>query len=402
MSGLHKRIANNLDTYITHLKTVYGSNLTHIGFWGTEPTLTLDKIDVLELLNAFPKLKSISFSTNLIKEPVSILEFIDKLIASERELEFKFQVSIDGPAFITDANRVEGATEKIHQHLMFLARRLNYKDLRRVKIKIPYKATLTMDNIRMLNRKSILIDDYFAFFDFLTSEFNDLCKKVKLEGNAAPSLVVPGKYTSNDGKELAKLFRHLRMMRYPNMYVGRLTRLLKYNNEIGIKPSMFTCSGGDSNLGVDIDGDVHICHRSFYFNQDEYIKSVLSSDNIENWDVSLFKKGRIKMMKKWFIPDVNKLTRFEYVMRNYHDFWRFKLSYVIAMLKELVYAGQANRCYLNDKMATVFALFVNSGLSCPAENLLNTGVVHLSPVSMIRLFANGAFEEMLNEIQTRK
>ena len=74
---------------------------------------------------------------------------------------------------------------------------------------------------------------------------------------------------------------------------------------------MFSCSGGDSNLGV---GEgVHICHRTFFYDDDNYIKSILSKD-IENWDVSLFQRGTIEHIRRSYIVDINNLQRFNYVM----------------------------------------------------------------------------------------
>jgi len=69
------------------------------------------------------------------------------------------------------------------------------------------------------------------------------------------------------------------------------------------------------------------------------------------------------------------------------------------MLFELALAGQADDVYLrNDELATAFAIYLNQALSCPMENLLNTGSVHLQVVSLIRLFANGAFQQLLQDI----
>ena len=157
---------------------------------------------------------------------------------------------------------------------------------------------------------------------------------------------------------------------------------------------MFSCSGGDSNLGI---GDaVHICHRTFYYDKDEYIESILNTD-IDNWDVSLFKRGTIDHIRKnYIVKGEPNFTRFKYVMRGYHDFWKFQLEHTKAMIIELVHAGQVDPYYLeNRELLDLFALFMNVGLSCPMENLLNTGSIHLQLVSMIRMFGNGAFQEIV-------
>jgi hypothetical protein len=160
---------------------------------------------------------------------------------------------------------------------------------------------------------------------------------------------------------------------------------------------MFTCSGGDSNSGLG--KNLHICHRSFYLDEENYVESILKQKGIENWDISLFNKGTIDFMRKYYMVDTEQkpeVTRFLYIMRNYHDFWRFQIGYIRAMMIELALAGQVDREYLkNENLNVLFALFANTGLSCPIENLLNTGVSHFTPLSLIRLFGNGAFQEIL-------
>lgn len=140
----------------------------------------------------------------------------------------------------------------------------------------------------------------------------------------------------------------------------------------------------------------HICHRTFYYNNDDYIESILATD-IENWDVSLFQRGTVNQIRQNYIVDINSLQRFKYVMRGYHDFWQFQLSYVRAMMTELALVGQVD--YIeSDELMELFALFVNSCLSCPMEKLLNTGSIHLQVISLLRMFGNGAFKEILNSL----
>jgi len=79
------------------------------------------------------------------------------------------------------------------------------------------------------------------------------------------------------------------------------------------------------------------------------------------------------------------------------DFWEFQLSYVKAMMTELALVGQAD--YIeSDELMELFALFVNSCLSCPMEKLLNTGSIHLQVISLLRMFGNGAFKEILKSL----
>jgi len=403
MKLLNEKILKKLgqDSWLDSLESVYGKNLTHFGLWGAEPTLTLGKVSFEKLLERFPSLKEISFSTNLMTNPEILVEAVRRLNeACSKEVLFKPQISLDGPAYITDVNRMTGAAKKIPENLHLLVAGLNKIKLQKVRIEIRMKSTLTMKNIELLNAEPKRIKEYFDYFGQIEKDFQETNKneRIKFINSCPPTLCVPGKYTSRDGRTLARFFRLLRKGRHPNTYLGRFQRILKFRNEVSVKPSMFTCSGGDSNLGLGIKNDMHLCHRSFFFNYPEYIESILSQNNMDNWDVSLFKEDRINLINDRFIVDTrdeNEKARFFYVMRNYHDFWRLRISYVVAMLKELALAGQASKCYLDEKLATLFAIFVNTGLSCPMENILNTGCIYFTPISLLRLFANGAFEELL-------
>jgi len=66
-----------------------------------------------------------------------------------------------------------------------------------------------------------------------------------------------------------------------------------------------------------------------------------------------------------------------------------------ALVKELALCGQAELIFLENKnYLTIFNLFTNTCLSCPMENILNTGCVSFTPISILRLFGNGAFREI--------
>ena len=430
MRKLQKDVVKKLEnkTFIQDLEKFYGKNLEYLGLWGAEPTLTLDLISkaVPNLMEKFPKLKNISFSTSLMTNPDIILSFIKVLKKIKKRLILDCQISLDGPAFITDVNRIKGAAQKVPENFFYIVKELNKINLRNLNIDFTFKSTLTLNNIRMLNAKPLKIKDYFDYFETIFQRYKreNKNKKVKLNPSSTPTLTVPGKYTSTDGKGLAVFFKNLRILAKKNKekhywrhvknslntYTYRFDKIFNLQNELFTKPWMFTCSGGDSNFGLGIDNDAHICHRMFFLNKREYIDSIFSQKNIENWDVSLFNKGNIDLINDKYTTNVrNKKdwNRVLYILRNYHDFTRFRNSYIMATLKELALCGQADKRFLkDDNLCLMFAIFINSALSCPAENLLNTGAIYFTPVSIFRLFANGAFFEILKDhyenLSTRK
>ena len=402
MIEIHEEIKKDLESgaFLDRLETVYGENLEHLGFWGTEPLLTLPLIEqhIPELFSRFKKLETIGFSTSLMIYPKRIINFVKvlvKYLPPNRKLVFKVQISLDGPAFITDVSRVKGAAETIPKNFFVLIDQLNEIDLGSVKMKFTWKVTHSSSTVKLLVESPEKFDVYLQYFDDLRTKFIEKCKNssVSLRSSYYPTLMMPGKYTSDDGKQFAQYLQEFHRRGRITAYSGRLNRIFAYNEELS-KRRVFSCSGGDSNLGIG--KYVHICHRTFYYNNDGYIDSVLATD-IENWDVSLFQKGTIDHIRRAYIVDVDKLRRFRYVMRGYHDFWGFQLSYVKAMMTELALAGQVD--YIeSDILMEFFALFINSCLSCPMEKLLNTGSIHLQVVSLLRMFGNGAFKELLKSL----
>ena len=404
MRELHREIIIDLKSgrYIERLKKVYGNGLKSLGFWGTEPSLTLDLIQPLlpQLTQAFPELNEMSFSTSMIAFE-SIARFVKAL--QGYDIRLRIQVSLDGPAFITDKNRFKGAAEVVPKNLFALVSAIQDQ---KTKVEFHWKATLTTGNIREMNDDPPKIDEYYQYFGNLDKQFGEINqnKNVSLtRGSHIPTLEVPGNYTSEDGKNFAQFLRNLRHKKHRSVYSFRLGKLLDFWDELGTKKHMFTCSAGDSNSGIS--DNLHICHRSFYLDNDRYVNSVLQQ-GAANWDIQHLKVGTIDLLRKHYIVDTRQdaeVTRLKYVMRNYHDFWRLQMGYVNAMIMELALAGQANHQYLdNNELRTLFALFVNTGLGCPLENLLNTGSIHLTLLSMLRMFGNGAFQELLNDIPRRK
>jgi len=406
MKDMHEEIREQIlsGEYIDRIYKLYGEDLEYIGYWGTEPYLTLNDLSVnlKEFVDRFPKLKEIGFSTSMMLSPEILIDYVKALVECEREIKLRVQISLDGPDWISDVNRVGGAVKTIISNIKKTVEILNDMDLEPIIVEFRWKPTHDINNIKSFVEDKTLVSKYFDFFRDVTKRFESWIKndRIKLLTGYGPTLAVPGKYTSSDGKIFAEYLKAIHEEGYSTTYSGRLKRIIDYEGDLH-KRSQFSCSGGDSNLGFD--NMVHICHRTFYYNNKEYIESILEQSEIENWDISLFKKGTIEHINKYFIVDPNdeyELNRFLYVMRGYHDFWKFQMGYVNAMLVELARSGQADEIYLhNSELRELLALFVNISLSCPMENLLNTGSIHLQVVSLLRLFSNGAFQEIVKNVK---
>ena len=405
MKTMHEEIREAMRNgeLLNHLQSVFNTDqLKYLGFWGTEPATVFP--DILQFLEkaqrVFPRLKNLSFSTSFIFPPKTYLKFLKGIDSLGKDYKVSMQISLDGPSWITDKNRMEGVTERVVNNWKNFINSLNSTPLRNIKLSLKWKATHSIENMEEFLREPHKVEEYVLFFETLNNYFirHNKNKQVTLALKSyVPTLVVPGKYTSEDGRIFAKYLRLLHSKGLRSSYSYRLKRLIVYERELTKNPSCFTCSGGRSNFGLS--DKLTICHRGFYLNDERYVKAVLSHPNLENWDVSCFEKGFLDVYKKNFVvnprDEANK-TRFYYIMRNYHDYLSLKVAATEAILIELAKAGQASRIYLeSQELRTFFSLFINSALSCPSENILNTGSLHLQTLSLIRLFANGAFEELI-------
>ena len=399
MKRLHKEIEEDLRSgkFIDRLESI-NNELTSLSFWGTEPTLTLPILEkwIPEIFVRFPKLEAIMFSTSLLAYPERIVNFGRALVG--RNIRYEIQISVDGPSEITDKNRSPGGAERIKKNFQILVQELNKLHLGELKIQMMFKSTHSIENIKYLNSTDGAFDRYFDYFEDLFRIFDKYNKSENIalnRGGYCSTLVVPGKYTTEDGKEFAKYCREFHRRGKRTAYTHRLQRLFSYSEDI-FKKRQFSCSGGDSNIGVE--NEYHICHRTYYLNQQGYVDSILSTD-IENWDVSHFERGIIDFIRDNYIVSAEDFTRWQYVLRGYHDFWSFSLGSVAAMMKELALSNQVDEIYLyDDQLLQLFSIYINQALSCPMENLLNTGSIHIQILSMLRMFGNGAFQEIVRTL----
>lgn len=409
MKGIHEKIRKWIKSgeFIDALESQYGDRLKFLGFWGTEPTLTLLEIPMEKVFDRFPNLEDISFSTAMMTDPDILVEFIKKLVG--HKIRLKVQVSLDGPAWLTDANRIQGASQQIPENLKKVLEQLSDTDLQEVKVEFSWKPTHSIENIKGFIEQPARVKGYHLYFTDINERLKEANKNPNITPpiHFVPTLVVPGKYTSSDGGDFAEYVRMIHEMEFETTYTARLWRLFEHSDSL-VRRRQFSCSAADSNLGMT--ENVHMCHRTFYYDYPEYIKTILSDESsigdVENWDVTVFEKSSVDSINRNFIIDPKDkwdLARFHYTMRGYHDFWRHQLAYCYSMTKELARAGQANPAFLEDDwLLNLFAVFLNVAMSCPMENLLNTGSIHLQPVSMIRMFGNGAFTEFVRFLKEKK
>jgi hypothetical protein len=320
-------------------------------------------------------------------------------------------------------SRGKGTTEKVLQNIEFTFKKLNDIHLNNVKIHFNLKPTCDIEAVKEMNKDFSKLIDYYKFFSDICGKLREWSKDSKtdiwLPLGAGITLAVPGKYTSEDGKQFAYYMKQIDEVeklkkKDPNFlpycipdlndYYNRFVSLMK---EMGgvyyLQPENSTCSGGDTQWGINLEGNMTLCHRLFLYDNEDYVCETLKpKNNIENWEISKFDLGIIKHIQKNYImnvddSDLKKLRTFR-MHRAYHDNIRFKISSAYMQIVNCALCGQINKIYAeNQELAVLLAIYLNSRLSCPAEDVLETGSLHLIPVSLIRYFGNGAFEHVVKK-----
>lgn len=420
MDSLHADVVSYLKSgkFIGDLLDLYGDSLEAFSLWGTEPTLTLDYVTkwLPKLFETFPKLKASNFSSNFMLDTDCMIRFIQELPRG-RDFSFSVQYSIDGPEYITDTTRHKNATKRIKKNIKKFAADVNDLQLDDISLLLHCKPTWNSDIIRMVGSDLNKVSEFLEFFNEFYGEVDSLITNPQVTHTAIsePYLALPGAYTVDDGKlwavieeEFFRLEDKQRQYKiFPNLrnqfegYVPRLQRILDYGREFYIKPEMFSCSAGDTQYSLDHKGYIHPCHRTFYMNDDRYVKSIVKADNKANWDLDHFKSNKIKDIRRTqmvHIDDEYECRRIVYANTGHHYFLKTRINILRGYIKLLTLSGQINEVYKNKEMELLFAEFLTTAFSCPFEYDVSLGNNKLLPLGMIRLWGNGAFELAIKRI----
>lgn len=413
LKGIHKSIIESIEdgTYIKDLKEMYGDKLESLAHWGTEPTLTVKKFKKFyeEAEKAFPKLKEIKISSNFMTNPDNLLQWVTEVIPQNKKLDISIQVSLDGPPFITDKNRIGGSTKQIMKNCLEFTKALNKVGTHH-KVTMHVKPTFGEDDIETMSEFSKALTYYEFFDDFMTLWFEtNKNKTVEIYKGCDPTIVLPGTYITEDGINFYNLLlnqielqkRSWKTIATPESnYYWRWRGKLFYYKEYFTKQKMFTCSAGDSCFGLgDIPGTVHLCHQSFYMDHPEYVGEA-KKYGLDPQTMDGIESGRVDDLTKNYIKQADddfNMLKMIYKNRAYNDFTKHKISVSVALALELAHCGQINECYKDEKMAEMISLFVQT-TDCPLDNIAIAGSQLVSSASLLRLFGNGVFENIFGRL----
>jgi sulfatase maturation enzyme AslB (radical SAM superfamily) len=414
LKKVHSKIIERIKNgdLLKELKEMMGEDLDSLSHWGTEPTLTLSlfKDFYKEAVDSFPKLNNIHMSSNFMTPPKNIINFVNEILPKNRKLNVSFQISLDGPEWITDKNRLGGSTNTIVNNVKEVIS--NVEDFHNISFTI--KSTITKEIVRKMCDKEVLVNYYDFFEDCLKKWIESIGnKKITISQFVNPTLVVPDNYTQDDGISFLKMIKlqfeigneeRYKHIFYPScFYFNRWVDKLPYYKEYFTKPRMFSCSSGDSCFGFgDLPNTLYGCHRSYYTNYPEYENEV-KKWNKNKKEIDNIEAGRNEIIVKTGIADINNKKQFLkmlYVNRGFQDFIIHRTTIRMAAIHELACCNQISPIYKNKKFSYLFSTFLE-GCSCQLDNVYEGSTMEASVLSTIRMFGNGAFEFYVKKILGR-
>ena len=412
------------------LKDAYDKGLERLGLWGSETTLYLEYFndEIFEILEYFDKLGHIFISSNFydkkgVQKLVNLISEINSNL-DDRSFEIRVQTSIDGDPRINDETRKtlsgKGSTDNILENLEFLVKevsKMNLKD--NFVIKHSFKSTLNIYRMKTLVNNDEYFLNYFRFFDSLGDIFTSFNLpdnfKWSLE-SGHPTLVSPGNSDVEGGKLYALYIKKIRELIIKNEdentfkylkikfllpYIGRLKEVEKEFVISREQNRAFACSASGRGYSLGVNGESHLCHRTYLHNHKNY-KDLLAQT------MSSYKQGRYERFVDYFIVDKDNSEEFArqmYGINSYRDFAQLRFNNIYSNLKILAMSGQAHYKYLDDEeLSKLTTKFLMKVANCVVENFMETGTFHAIPMQQIKIWANGAVQELIesyNELKDR-
>lgn len=404
------------DYYFNFMKEMFDQyQLSRIEFWGGEPSYGVYRAlpTVEKALDFFPNLNNFFMSTNL-TTPTCVDDLINLFKISEKHPErqfiFELQLSIDGPTEINDMNRGKYTTEKFTKNFMSLL--LKSRDFLtahpNVTIEAHFKPTLDGASIMKLQTKESIIE-YFQFLD----KYKEIADKLYTPNfefsPSLPNTATPSPHTTEEGRAFANFCHLLNIINEENKtkhYFYYYNEIMPFRriqggydyNDTKTVGGCGACGTGSVILGLLPNKMISGCHNGFVELLADY-KEHMPTEEESVLDVNLFSNYS---NKNNLIFTQEEYEKYERQMKPYQCYEsRFQLTELSSIIRQMAYAHQIDEKYLDPKEAIRGARFIGFvTANCMRDNIGVTSSKYLFQLGFIRLFLNGAREEILKLNET--
>lgn len=351
--------------------------IEEISLWGLEPTINIDlyKDIIFPLLDYYYNTKQIMFSTNAFLGYDSIEKLIEGLESYSRPIKLSLQFSLDGPKWINDFSRRQGATDRTLK--MVEDTILKNQNLKNVTINMSFKPTLDCHFMNILNKDINNFYEYYDFFYNLSKHYSEInfSENIIVPQMGTPTLVIPHYHTVEDGyifRDFLKNIQKIDPNRYNYPLFNQLIDRLNYDDNINNN----LCSAGLYTAAVDFEGNIYGCHNLFSkaYN-DNYKKSVVDGHTSLNNNNS---KKEIQKREQLI-----------------HHYVESRQAFWDIILYQLAASGQVKKEFLHDKELKKLLYMLVTAMFCMYGHLETTNSIWIPTTSYFKLLGNGALEELI-------
>lgn len=366
-----------------------------ISLWGAEPSLnSIYAQKLLEpLLDFFPNVKEIMFSTNAIigfeKGLKPYYNFLSKYCAEHRrELKLTIQFSIDGPKEITDLSRnCPGATEKIVKSMIDTVMYHSDNQNNYLTLHMMTKPTVSPEQQEylLMNNK---VKEWYSFFDELAGIIDNLCpnkENLLLDIAQEPTICSPYDYTKKDGIIYRDFIRAIKKLDdsqfkyYKHPLIHRF--MLSWHWGLAAQDysgPAFLCNAGYTGTSVDFEGNIMTCHRVY--------------DGYRSGGANYSEPAKSVQL----VATLKDEYRINYLTKTYFLNHRFKMDIQKALTAALISAGEIDKKYLNIRYQRILTVLFGAVTCYAGECGFQTPGLYLTPLGRLRLLCNGALEEIVD------
>lgn len=401
------------------LKITGSGGLDYLSLWGGEPTLNLFYlIGRLEsIYQKFHNLKWISLSTNLATDPqlevlIDWAKSIERLNSKfDRNITARIQISIDGPSEL--GNERKGS---VPEDILSRAVKLVYalKDCKCTDF--AFKGTHDSESLLKLQEEENLVRHY-SFFDEYYHEVEQFTKRFPICGEYV-SYVYPGDYSTIHGKAAARMLSIMtsedfknrpwksHSLTFEDQSLTRFFDLSRLSVSTRCRDSRerkVTCSAGLGELSIDCYGNIHLCHNSFFYNEE--VEKIISKFQFQGSSGIDYSKQKIFLKGKYIIPNTDTLRTLR-IMNNMNQYKKtpsMTIQCYEMLIREMALLGQIDEKYAyREKDRTLATAYMSmSSRLCPSSSISEFGSPFLQDTSHIKLFLNGVLDECVKEAQRR-
>jgi len=384
------------------------SELRIIELFGGEPLLGIDRI--LPTLETFiqrcPNLSIINIFTNFthnnaLEATKHLSELLQKY--APRQFEVDFQISIDGPAEITDIQRGENVTRRIIANFNKLCA-VDWYASETVKFFIHFKPTISPNNITKFLDEQFLYEYYKFFDDTFYIPLGKLLNReiapanIRFAGELKPLIAFPWDLSIKEAQDVAQICQSVNKLALENKQKQLYTYVSPINWYFSAQTTWEQlnecnkfCPYTSQAPGL-LPGNIYSsCKQAF---------AAYCEDYVNNFDLTLFTKEQVVSSNVNELFTTNSLEQFEkhkarfITAENALDLNKDAIyQFMIQAILRLAKTNQIDSKYANIEVAREAAIQVEKyGSICAYHDYMDSGHEIFMPVGALKRFLNGLLD----------